>query len=158
MTNKTEQGTLFQVDKMSKKRRPHKRVSRNKETRIIAYHQVLMIVKMKMDNNEPFNLTHIQLMCNTGKFPAELLPDMREMSKEELTIAFTTNWYNETIAPYYKRKNDKAKEVEVEDAQPVEVEVVPQGNDPRPLQELLAELKAELISTIDNKFATMMAF
>lgn len=153
MTNKTEQGILFNVDKMSRKRKPHKRVSRNKEARMLAYHQVLMIVKMKMDNDETFSLKDIQTMCNTGKFPADLLPDMREMRKDEVTIAFTTKWYNDVIAPYYKRKNEK----KVAEAQPDEV-AEPQGNDPRPIKEILDELKAELIATIDNKFATMMAF
>ena len=152
----TEQGTLFQVDKVRRKRKPHKRVSRTKEVRIQAYRQVLMLAKMKEDNNDPYNLKDFQIMCNTGKFPASLLPDLKGMSKEELTIAFTTEWYNGIISPYYKRKTDKAKEVEVEDAQPVEV-AAPQG-DPRPLKEIVAELKAELIATIDNKFATLMAF
>lgn len=158
MTKKTEQGSLFNVDKVSRKRKPHKRVSRNKEARIIAYHQVLMVAKMKVDNNEPYLLKDIQIMCNTGKFPPYLLPDLKSIRKEDLTIAFTTEWYNEIIAPYYKRKNERqAKEVEVEEAQPVEV-AEPQGNDPRPLKEILDELKAELITTIDNKFATLMAF
>lgn len=157
MTKKTEQGSLFQVEKVSRKRKPHKRVSRNKEARIIAYHQVLMVVKMKEDNNEPYNLKDIQVMCNTGKFPPYLLPDLKNINKADLTIAFTTNWYNDTIAPYYKRMNKKTQ-VEVEEAQSVEVEAAPQGNDPRPIKEILDELKAELISTIDNKFATLMAF
>lgn len=159
MTKKTnEQGTLFQVDKVRRKRKPHKRVSRTKEVRIQAYRQVLMLAKMKEDNNESYNLKDFQIMCNTGKFPASLLPDLKGMSKEELTIAFTTEWYNGIISPYYKRKNDKAKKVEVEDAQPVEVEAAPQGNDSRPIKVILDELKAELIKTIDNKFATLMAF
>ena len=132
MSKINEQPTLFDVAKEKRQRKAHKKTSRTKDERIRAYHQVLSHIKMKIENNEHYNLKAIQETCNVGKFPGRLLP--QNLADVDLTIEYTTDWYNNVVSAYYKQANAK---VEVEIEQPVEVV---QTIEP-PLSKIIAEIK-----------------
>ena len=117
MSKINEQPTLFDVEKEKRQRKPHKRVSRNKKARMVAYCQFLSMIKMKIENKEPYNLKDLQTMFNVSKFPKSLLP---QLAGVDITLDFATEWYNSKIAPYNKAKNEKQKAeaiVEVEQEQ-----------------------------------------
>lgn len=120
MSKINEQPTLFDVEKEKRQRKPHKRVSRNKKARMVAYCQFLSMIKMKIENNEPYNLKDLQTMFNVSKFPKSLLP---QLAGVDITLDFATEWYNTKIAPYNNAKNEKQRQKkEAEELQPIEVE------------------------------------
>lgn len=140
MSKINEQPTLFDVAKEKRQRKSHKRMSRNTKARMFAYYQFLSTLKMKIDNNEPYNLKALQTTFNVSKLPKRLMP---QLAGVDLTLDFATEWYNNVVAPYNKAKNEKQKRdaevvmVEVENEQPVEVV---QTIEP-PLSKIIADIK-----------------
>lgn len=107
MTN-TEQGTLFNVDKVKMQRKSHKQTRRTREKGIQAYHQVLRCYRMRLDGGKKGKLTDIQAMYNISKFPKYLLPDdLTTIPLEDITLQYVTDWYKAIIMPYNKRSNEK---------------------------------------------------
>lgn len=150
-----QQTQLFEMPKEKGKRKPHKRISHKRGANINAYMGVLRLYKMRLDNGIPTNLTEIQKMYNVGKFPAYLLSkDIKEIQLEDINFNYTKEWYDSIIVPYYKHMNDKKDNVI--EAEPVK-ELQP-NSDPRPLKDVLADLKADLIEAIDKRIASMLEF
>lgn len=109
MTN-TEQGTLFNVDKVKMQRKSHKQTRRTREKGIQAYHQVLRCYRMRLDDGKKGKLTDIQAMYNISKFPKYLLPDdLTTIPLEDITLQYVTDWYNTIITPYHNHKRNNEK-------------------------------------------------
>lgn len=165
MRDKEKQPRLFEAEKVVRNRKPFKRVSRSKND-ITPFVRFLKTYRMIADsNNGKVKIKELQDKFRIGHFARAAMPsDILTIPESLINEEYAETWRKTQLSSYYNECDRKSREYDdtplapVVEVQPVEVEATPQGSDPRPLKEILDELKAELISTIDNKFATMMAF
>ena len=143
-----EQLTLMDVEKLKRTHRPYKRISRTYKERINAHLQYLRLIKLRMDAGQEINYKQIQRMCNIGHPPTALLPDLSNISIEDLTFDLAEKWYVEKVKPYHKAKNDKMRGKK--NAEPQELEQLPASPEMKDQLKIYNDFMQDMTTLINN--------